>query len=69
MAFSARGTQFGGTYISDERYVRWYATYTYQLNGVFSEIFQPLHRCSKAELSEFFSPEDDGTAATVNMMQ
>ena len=53
MAFSARRIIDGVFYLSDPRYVRWYATFISQKDGEYSEYLLPLYPCKKADMEKF----------------
>ena len=59
MAFAARRIIDGEVYLSDPRYVRWYATFVSQLDGVYSEYILPLYRCQESDMEKFFPPKEE----------
>ena len=66
MAFAARGLSYSEAgYISDTKFVRWYATFITQENDVYREHSIPLHRCSEADLQKFYPPKDERTGGVV----
>ena len=48
MAFSVNTIKSG--YFSDPKYLRWYANFITQKDGVYSESIHPLYKCSEADM-------------------